>query len=127
MQPAYRSSPILNLVPRKASEKETPGKLEMRIKQSKIVPGYEKYRFRGQLITLAELGVMPNPYIKPLYDGFTPFTEAWNINKRVPGSLRSEIRLPLSGWRGDNPIDEERLEKFFGKYLTSCPRNPEEK
>lgn len=112
---------------RKAPEKETPGKLEMRIKQSKIVPGYEKYRFRGQLITLAELGVMPNPYIKPLYDGFTPFTEAWNINKRVPGSLRSEIYLPLSGWRGDNPIDEERLEMFFGKYLTSCPRKPEEK
>lgn len=102
---------------RNAPAKETPGKLETRIKQSKIVPGYEKYRFRGQLITLAELGVMPNSYIKPLYDGFTPFTELWEKNKSVPGSIRSEIRLPLSGWRGDNPIDEERLEMLFGKYL----------
>lgn len=102
---------------RNAPTKETPGKLEARIKQSKIVPGYEKYRFRGQLITLAELGVMPNPYIKPLYDGFTPFTERREISKRVPGSLRSDIELPLSGWRGDDPIDEERLKMLFGKYL----------
>ena len=102
---------------RKAPAKETPGKLEARIKQSKIVPGYEKYRFRGQLITLAELGVMPNPYIKPLFDGFTPFTERCKISKKVPGSLRSDIELPLSGWRGDDPIDEERLKMLFGKYL----------
>ncbi len=60
---------------------------------------------------------MPNPYIKPLYDGFTPYTEMWKISKSVPGSMRSEIRLPLSGWSGDHPLDEERLEQFFGKYL----------
>ena len=103
---------------RNAPVKETPGNLETRIKQSKIVPGYEKYRFRGQLITLAELGVMPNPYIKPLYDGFTPFTEAHRISNQVPGSPRSEVPLPLSGWRGDHPLDEDRLKLFFGRYLT---------
>ena len=102
---------------RNAPAKETPGKLEVRIKQSKKVPGYEKYRFRGMLITLAELGVMPNPYIKPLYDGFTPFMEKCKISGHVPGSPRSEIMLPLSGWRGDNPLDEERLKLFFGEYL----------
>lgn len=103
---------------RNAPTKETPGKLETRIKQSKIVPWYEKYKFRGMLITLAELGVMPNPYIKPLYDGFTPFMEQCSISDHVPGGPRSEIGLPLSGWRGDNPIDEERLKMFFGKYLS---------
>lgn len=107
---------VIDLI-RKAPAKETPGKLEARIKQSKIVPGYEKYRFRGQLMTLAELGVMPNPYIKPLYDGFTSYGERNQISKRVPGSIRSDVILPLSGWRGDDPIDEERLELLFGKYL----------
>ena len=107
---------VIDLI-RNAPAKETPGKLEARIKQSKIVPGYEKYRFRGQLIALAELGVMPNRYIKPLYDGFTPFMEQCRIGDKVPGSARSEVHLPLSGWRGDNPINEERLEELFGKYL----------
>jgi len=102
---------------RNAPAKETPAKLEVRIKQGKIVPGYEKYRFRGQLMTLAELGVMPNPYIKPLYDGFTSYGEIDQISKRVPGSIRSDVILPLSGWRGDHPIDEERLKMLFGKYL----------
>ena len=102
---------------RNAPAKETPGKLELRIKQSKIVPGYEKYRFRGMLITLAELGIMPNPYIKPLYDGYTPFMEKCKIGDKVPGSPRSEIMLPLSGWRGDNPLDEERLKLLVGEYL----------
>ena len=102
---------------RNAPTNETPGKLETRIKQSKMVPGYEKYRFRGQLMTLAELGVMPNPYIKPLYDGFTPFMERCRIAEQIPGSARSDVVLPLAGWRGDNPIDEERLKTLFGNYI----------
>ncbi|MCE8569023.1 hypothetical protein K0F19_20635, partial [Bacteroides fragilis] len=56
---------------RNAPAEETSGKLEQRIRVAKIVPGYEKYRFRGQLMVLAELGIMPNSYIKPLFEGFT--------------------------------------------------------
>lgn len=96
---------------------ETPGKLEQRIRKAKIVPHYEKYRFRGQLMALAELGVMPNPYIKPLYDGFVSFQERCMVSHKVRGSLKSDVILPLSGWRGDNAIDEERLQILFGHFL----------
>ena len=66
-------------------------------------------------MTLAELGVMPNDYIKPLYDGFTPFQEGNEIS--LKGNLRSDVILPLAGWRGDCPINEERLRELFGRYL----------
>ena len=89
--------------------------MEERIKKSKIIPDYEKYRFRGQLMTLAELGVMPNDYIKPLYDGFTSFQERNEIN--LKGNPLSDVILPLAGWRGDFPINEKRLDLLFGKYL----------
>jgi hypothetical protein len=32
-------------------------------------------------------------------------------------NLKSDIILPLAGWSGDNPIDEDRLNLLFGKYL----------
>lgn len=99
---------------RNAPVGETPGKLEQRIKKAKIIHKYEKYKFRGQLITLAELGILPNPYIKPLYDGFLSFEQKCLIGHKVPGSARSDIVLPLSGWRGDNPINEDRLYDLFG-------------
>lgn len=111
---AFRS--IIDCI-RKAPADETPGKLEQRIRQAKIVPGYEKYRFRGQLSVLAELGIMPNSYVKPLYDGFTPFTERCEISTNVPGSCRSDIVLPLAGWRGTNAIDEERLYELFNDFM----------
>lgn len=109
---------IIDLI-RNAPSEETPGKLEQRIKKSKIVPNYEKYRFRGQLITLAELGVLPNPYVKPLYDGFVPFSQRCLIGHEIPGSARSDVVMPLSGWRGDHPIDEDRLYFLFGHFLES--------
>lgn len=107
---------VIDLI-RKAPSGETPGKLEQRIRKEKIVPSYEKYRFRGQLMTLAELGILPNPYVKPLYDGFVTFQQRCRIDQKVSGSARSDIVLPLSGWRGDNPVDEERLSLLFGHFL----------
>ena len=68
---------------RNAPADETPGKLEQRIRKAKIIPDYEKFRFRGQLTVLAELGIMPNSYVKPLYDGFTPFAERCEINGKA--------------------------------------------
>lgn len=99
---------------RNAPEGETPGKLEQRIKKSKLIPNCEKYRLRGQLITLAELGVMPNPYIPPLFDQFTDSITLHEIGRKVPGSPRSDVVLPLSGWRGENGICEERFYEVFG-------------
>ena len=96
---------------------ETPGKLEQRIRAAKIVPGYEKYRFRGQLITLAELGVIPNAFIRPLYDGFTAFEERCMIGQKAIKNVRFDIPLPLAGWKGDNPINEVRLNELFGEII----------
>ena len=100
---------------RQAPQDETPGKLEQRIKKAKIIPNYEKYSFRGQLMVLAELGIMPNPYVKPLYDGFTHFTDICSV--KYPGSTRSDIILPLAGWRGENSINETRLQALLGNII----------
>lgn len=93
---------------------ETPGQLEQRIKKSKLIPKCEKYRLRGQLMTLAELGVMPNQYIPPLFDEFTDSKTYYKVNKKIHGSPRSDIVLPLSAWRGENGICEKRFEELFG-------------
>lgn len=103
---------VIDLI-RNAPKEETVGKLEQRIKKSKIIPHCEKYRLRGQLIALAELGVMPNPYIPPLFDKFTDFTTRCDIGRKIPGSSRSDIVLPLAGWRGENGICEERFYELF--------------
>ncbi|MDE7297510.1 MAG: hypothetical protein K2N94_01615 [Lachnospiraceae bacterium] len=102
---------------RNAPENETPGQLEQRIKKSKLIPNCEKYRLRGQLMALAELGVMPNPLIKPLFDGFTDCNTRYDIGRKVPGSSRSDIVLPLSGWRGKYGICEERFRELFGHLI----------
>ncbi|MGW7676532.1 hypothetical protein [Shewanella sp. S23-S33] len=100
---------------RQAPQDETPGKLEQRIKKAKIIPNYEKYSFRGQLMVLAELGIMPNSYVKPLYDGFTHFNDICSV--KYPGSTRSDIMLPLAGWRGENSINETRLQALLGNII----------
>lgn len=101
---------------REAAEGETPGGLEQRIKKSKRVPGCETYRLRGQLMALAELGVMYNPVIKPLYDGFTGHDARCGLGHRLPGGSRSDIVLPLGGWRGKYGICEERFCELFGEF-----------
>lgn len=100
---------------RQAPLDETPGKLEQRVKKAKILPQFEKYSFRGQLMVLAELGVMPNSYIAPLYEAFTPFDEI--CNTKYPGCVRSDIILPLAGWRGENSINETRFKTLFGSMM----------
>ncbi|MGR6501461.1 hypothetical protein [Shewanella sp. Koi 1] len=101
---------------RQAPLDETPGKLEQRVKKAKIIPNFNQYSFRGQLMVLAELGIMPNPYVAPLYEAFTPFEAICNI--KYPGSICSDIILPLAGWRGENPIDEHRLKQIFGLFIS---------
>lgn len=101
---------------RQAPAGETPGKLEQRIIKSKKAPNCEKYRLRGQLLTLAELGVLPNFYIKPLFDGFTDIMTYCDICVNAPGSNRSDIILPLSGWRGEYGIKEDRFQELFGSF-----------
>lgn len=99
---------------RHAPKGETPGQLEQRIKKAKLIPKCEKYRLRGQLMTLAELGVMPNQYIPPLFDEFTDSKTYYKVNKKIHGSPRSDIVLPLNAWRGENGICEKRFEELFG-------------
>lgn len=104
---------VIDLI-RNAPKGETPGKLEQRIKKAKLIPNCEKYRLRGQLMALAELGVMPNSYIPPLFDKFTDSVTQYEIGSKVPGSPRTDIVLPLSGWRGENGICEKRFYEIFG-------------
>lgn len=103
---------VIDLI-RNAPKGETVGKLEQRIIKSKTIPHCEKYRLRGQLIALAELGVMPNPYIPPLFDRFTDFITQCDISRKIPGSSRSDVVLPLAGWHGDNGICEKRFYELF--------------
>ena len=107
---------------RNAPKGETIGKLEQRIRKAKIIPHCEKYRLRGQLMALAELGVMPNPYIAPLFDQFTSAVARWEIERKFPGSPRSDVVLPLAGWRGENGICEKRFHELFGNltFYADC-------
>lgn len=106
---------VIDLI-RNAPDDETPSQLEQRIKKSKLIPHCEKYRLRGQLMALADLGVMPNPYIKPLFDEFTDFGTLCEAGRKVPGSSRSDIILPLAGWRGKYGICEERFQELFEPF-----------
>ena len=74
---------------------------------------------RGKTVPKKELlvQIMPNDYLKPLYDGFTSFKERCEIKTPFKGSERSDVMPPLEYWRGDNPINEERLNVLFGRYL----------
>jgi len=106
---------VVDLI-RNAPADETVGKLEQRIAKSKLIPSCEKYRLRGQLMALAELGIMPNRFIKPLYDEFTTFDTRCEVSRNAISNPRSDIILPLSGWRGEYGICEERFNKVFGEF-----------
>lgn len=69
-------------------------------------------------MTLAELGVMYNPFIKPLFDEFSDCNTRWEAGRKVPGSSRSDIVLPLGGWRGEYGICEERFGELFGEFYS---------
>lgn len=101
---------------RNAPQGETPGKLEQRIKLEKVFPKFSKYSIRGQLLSLAELGIMPNDFYPPMVDRLVDTVERTKFYEKAKGSPRSDIILPLAAWRGEYEIDEERLEKYFEKY-----------
>ena len=92
----------------------TPGQLEKVLATQKLLPKTDKYQRYGILQALAELGVMPNPYLPPSFDRAILATERHTAGRQVPGGSRSDIVLPLSGWRAELGIDRSRLEKLFG-------------
>jgi hypothetical protein len=89
-----------------AEKDETPGKLEKRIGGNKILKKTDKYKRYGILQTLAECGILPNKLIIPRYDKFIEFKEMLEIDKKLKGSIRSDIILPLAGWKGEYGINK---------------------
>lgn len=79
----------------KAEADETPGQLEKRLAKSKLLPKTDKYKRYGILQTLAVVGVLPT---NPEFDN---------------QPTRSDIVLPLSGWRGELGVDFDRLNEIF--------------
>jgi len=93
---------------------ETPGQLEKRISKARILPKTDKYKRLGILQTLAECGVLPNDLITPLFEGFRSQKRFWDAHKQLKGSSRSDIVLPLAGWRGYMGVDMARYREIFG-------------
>ncbi|MEI3800674.1 MULTISPECIES: hypothetical protein [unclassified Chitinophaga] len=96
-----------------ADKKETPGKLEQRIASHKILDQTDKYKRYGILQTLAECGILPNAFIKPRYEAFPTQKDLWEAGKKLTTSFRSDIILPLGGWKGENGVDKERCKEIF--------------
>lgn len=103
---------LLNLIA-DAKPNETPGKLEKRIAKSKLLPKTDKYKRYGILLTLAECGILPNDFIGPAYDKFSTRREVWKASKNLTTSHRSDIVLPLAGWKGENGVDFNRYKEIF--------------
>lgn len=97
----------------KGDTKETPGALEKRLAAHKILEQTDKYKRYGILQTLAECGILPNKFINPKYIEFTSRRELWEASKKLTTSHRSDIILPLGGWRGENGVDIVRYEEIF--------------
>ena len=104
---------LLNFIS-EADAEETPGKLEKRIHKAKLLPRTDKYMRYGILITLAECGVLPNDLIEPAFDKQVNLKERLEAGKKVKGSPRSDIVLPLAGWRGKLGVNFERAKDIFG-------------
>lgn len=81
---------------RRADKDETPGQLEKRIAKAKVLPKTDKYKRYGILQTLAVTGILPSDPSKD----------------KQPS--KSDIVLPLAGWRGELGIDENRVAQIFG-------------
>jgi hypothetical protein len=97
-----------------AEKDETPGKLEKRIGKDRILIKTDKYKRYGILQTLAECGILPNKLIIPRYDKFVSFKEMTEMHEKLMGSVKSDIVLPLAGWKGEYGIDKEKYTKIFG-------------
>ncbi|WP_370409029.1 hypothetical protein [Tenacibaculum dicentrarchi] len=78
-----------------ASENETPGQLEKRIGKEKLLPKTDKYKRYGILQTLAILEILPS-------------------RKELDNQpSRSDIVLPLAGWKGKLGVNFEKAEEIF--------------
>ncbi|MGW2181888.1 hypothetical protein ACWCXX_28090 [Streptomyces sp. NPDC001732] len=88
-----------------------PGELEKEVARAKIVPGTDKYQRYGILIGLAETGVLPSPSLPPMWDRFVPTAERHAASRTLRGAPRSDITVPLAGWRGG--LDERRAARLL--------------
>lgn len=98
-----------------ASADCTPGELEKELARRKVLPhSRDKYQRYGILEALAEVGVLPNAFVAPRWDAFTPNEQLFAASRKVRGSSRSDIVLPFGGWRGSLGVDWRRAEELFG-------------
>ncbi|WP_179317795.1 hypothetical protein [Winogradskyella undariae] len=86
---------LLLLFIEKANDNETPGQLEKRIGKEKLLPKTDKYKRYGILQTLAILEILPH---KDTFD-------------KQPA--RSDIVMPLAGWRGELKVDFKKAREIF--------------
>lgn len=91
----------------------TPGALERAIAREKLLPETDKYKRLGILIGLAETDILPNPLLPPAWRAFSTPPERWAASRRLKGSPRSDITLPLAAWRGEHGVDWEEAETLF--------------
>jgi hypothetical protein len=101
---------LLDVV-RSAQDGTRPGELEKLVARAKVVPRTDKYQRYGILVGLAEFGVLPSPALPPMWDRFIATTERHEAAAAVRGAPRSDITLPLAGWRGG--IDERRAARLL--------------
>ncbi len=104
---------LLNFIAEAAPD-ETPGQLQARIGKAKLLPKTDKLKRYGILQTLAECGIMPNKYIQPKFDAFTPQYESWEIHAKLKVATRADIILPLAGWSGKDGVNFDRYYEIFG-------------
>lgn len=103
----------LLLIIAESTDNETPGQLEKRIAKARILPKTDKYKRHGILQTLAECGILPNELIMPLYEGPRTQKKFWDAHQHLKGSSRSDIVLPLAGWRGHMGVSMDRYREIF--------------
>jgi hypothetical protein len=89
----------------------TPSELEKQLARAKLVPGTDKYQRYGILIGLSEFGILPSPVLPPMWDRFIPTAVRHAAYRSLRGAPRSDITVPLAGWRGG--VDEHRAARLL--------------
>jgi hypothetical protein len=97
----------------RAPPDEPPSALEKRLRAAKLPCRVDKYRRYGILLALGELGILPNERIPPSVDGFVTWSSRRAAAAGAGGSHRSDVVLPLSGWRGDLGVDWGRTAALY--------------
>ncbi len=92
----------------------TPGQLEKTLASRKLIPASDKYARYGILSALAIVGVLPNELLASSWDRMVTETEARDASRRARGGHRSDITVPLAGWRGALGVDWKRAKALFG-------------